>query len=81
MKLNPPETAPKDRVILADFGYRHLSPAIWSPYGERWCIAAIAQAEYGDEEPEMYFENECFMSPRMRGWLPLPKIDDEGNVI
>jgi len=80
MKLNPPETAPKNKFILADFGYGFLLLAIWSEPDSAWSAAMSNGNLIGDEEWEMYFETETFLPQYLRGWLPMPQIDDEGNL-
>jgi len=80
MKLNPPETAPKNAFILADFGHRFLLLAIWSEPDSAWSTAMSAASQIDGEEWEMYFETETFQHKYLRGWLPMPEIDDEGNV-
>jgi len=82
MKLNPSDTAPKDKFILADFGHGWLLLAIWSEADSAWSAAMPGSSQIGDGEWEWerYFETETFLPYNLRGWLPMPKIDDEGNV-
>jgi|GEM_PF-2477322 len=87
MKLNPPETAPKDgTIILALFKTtKNLVPAVWclfqDSFGEHeyWDHACTA---INEDEPEFIygFDSVKHYEYEMRGWLPMPKIDDEGNV-
>jgi len=89
MKLNPPETAPKDGCqFLAVFGSDAILPRLASWVGERtgglpvhcsghldmhghW--AAVVSTSSGFIT--MYWKEE-----NLHGWLPMPKIDEEGNV-
>jgi len=79
MKLNPPETAPKDELILALFGQvKYLYPAVWNDRYGIWEFAVRAYAPRGNGsqvEAEEEWDNE------LTGWLPMPQIDDEGDVI
>jgi len=87
MKLNPPETAPKDgTIILALFNSsRNLAPAIWCLFqdhlGEHdfWIHACPL---IDKDEPEFIygFDSVKHFEWEMRGWLPMPQIDEEGNV-
>lgn len=36
-----PETAPKDRMILADVGMPWAAVATWSDYAEKWVLAEL----------------------------------------
>jgi len=81
MKLNPPETAPKGAMILADFGHG-LVPAIWSSYDKDWSVAEVEAYCPGDSYDEYRgFTNSEDNRLEMLGWLPLPKIDEDGNVV
>jgi len=80
-KLNPPETAPKDRrtVICGDFGAKYIQSAIWNPYHQCWSVASLTN-DSDDGYPAPYFETNAVEHEVLRGWLPMQKIDDEGNV-
>jgi len=79
MKLNPPETAPKDgTLILAKFGRRELEPAVWISRYREWKVSRFHKPkDWGDLPTFVCWE---FEEDKLRGWLPLPNIDDEGNV-
>jgi len=80
MKLNPPETAPKNEVILADFGEGNFMPAIWNPADRNWSTVLTVDTDPRFPPQTVYFEDTA-MEPRfLRGWLPMPQIDDQGNV-
>jgi len=71
MKLNPPETAPKDgSVILVWFGkYKTPLPVTWSDNAYMWVVDVGARGAKTHLFPDS-----------LRGWLPMPQIDEEGNV-
>jgi len=79
MKLNPPETAPKDgRTILAVFeGGKYLHSAIWhndsQTWTGNWVVALGLDNGFFSITPRPY--------KKLTGWLPMPQIDGEGNVI
>jgi len=82
MKLNPPETAPKDgSVFLGRFGCRlYLQAAMYTTFEDEdsdrpwhW-VAALPVKERGS------LLNQVFGPYVLTGWLPMPKIDEEGNV-
>jgi len=77
MKLNPPETAPKDGVILAIFRNRcQLLPAVWVKPMNFWAVAVTEDTDEG----RRFLERQYFDPKLLRGWMPMPTIDDEGNV-
>jgi len=79
MKLNPPDTAPKDALILAAFG-TDMYPAVWNEHCGAWEIAYVESMRMGIRKWHEFEIDE--MNPgRITGWLPLPQIDYEGNVI
>jgi len=61
VKLNPPETAPKDGSLILAYNNTNF-PVItrWNPRSGVWMGT--------------------FTGFELHGWLPLPTIDDEGNV-
>jgi len=84
MKLNPPETAPKDgagTAIMGDFGTDRIMYAVWNGYEQKW-LCAFSQSKCYMPLPKGDFHIEKTYHPHsdLRGWLPLPTIDDEGNV-
>jgi len=79
MKLNPPETAPKDALILAAFG-TELHPAVWNEHRLIWMIVEVSTVFC----PSRYwYELEIDEREReeIAGWLPMPIIDGKGNFI
>jgi len=78
MKLNPPETAPKNALILAAFG-TDLFPAVWNERSCAWDLACVESLIDGGRK---WYEFELDEKEReeITGWLPMPTIDDEGNV-
>jgi len=75
MKLNPPETAPKSDVIIANFGDPYLLPAVWNPDVSAWSVAITYRYAVGDSPWDVYFENATMEPNRLRGWFPLPAFD------
>jgi len=74
MKLNPPETAPRDgTTILIHLDKLKICPAAWSVSDHVWMVAHAAK--------EWQFRVFPVSHKYVTGWLPLPQIDDEGNVI
>ena len=67
--INPPETAPKDQQIMADFGWPWLQPAIWCSVTEQWVAAELNHCE----ESGKWYETEWYSSFDLRGWLPYPQ--------
>jgi len=75
MKLNPPETAPKDAMILADFGptYPHLVPAIWNPASYAWVEACKVRGPYSADTDYTSFGGK-HVEASLCGWMSLPSI-------
>jgi len=73
MNLRHPDLAPKDEIILADFGehYQHLVPAIWNPAQHAWVVAHKVYGAYSAEIDYASFKGEHVPSPLL-GWCPLP---------
>jgi len=87
MKLNPPETAPRDEMILGRFHIRRgPHPTIWDPFREWWVVLTLSQTLHlgmnktGMNKTERIFRSAFFPKEALRGWLPMPTIDDQGNV-
>ena len=73
MKWNKPESAPKDRAFLGDFGFPWLQSAIWCPASNKWSVANLQASEhvYGrDYWWETEFENEA----DLRRWTEMPEL-------
>lgn len=67
----PPETAPKDRMILADVGMPWAAVAAWSEYAEKWVIAELEWSLcHGLHDPGFVTEYEL----KLVGWMELPEV-------
>jgi len=63
MKLNPPDTAPKDGSgILISFNNKPITQAFWSKANEKWNVAFCQHGR---------FTNIRIRHERLTGWLPL----------
>jgi len=94
MKLNPPETAPRDGTVF--LAYLNLAsqdypvgtcfrcefvPAFYdSGYG---FLFAYVDMDFDDDADEnrTFFDTENCDGYTFIGWLPMPKVDAEGNVV
>jgi len=72
--LRSPNTAPKDRVFLADFGYPWLLPAIWNGHSEQWATVTLQACEMRDGTIDRYYEQEYEAESDLRGWVEMPKV-------
>jgi len=82
MKLNPSETAPKNSVILGKFGDNpYMLAAIWNPMFGAWSVARPRIVVSLDDGTTSVTMDEYSTLNRFVGWLPMPQIDDQGNVI
>ena len=74
MKLNPPETAPKDlTVFLGKFNWCMLLPTCWNPIDGKWVTAVLQACGEDENHSDTYFENEQESELSLKGWLPLPE--------
>ncbi len=68
----PPETAPKDRAILACFGFPWPVVALYSDANDEWVTAAVEQNLYsGESDPS--FVSEYFSEAELLGWMEMPE--------
>jgi len=77
MKLNPPDTAPDDgTVILARFAIPGIVPARWDASEGRWWAAYAL--DYSDEDMPHANRFLCchVRHVYLRGWLPMPTLDN-----
>jgi len=81
MKLNPPETAPKDGEILASFDNVFLLLATWNFFESAWSVSILHTRTVGSYPTQIWYKSHVIEHKHLRGWLPMPKIDDQGNVI
>jgi len=81
MKLNSPETARKDVVILAKFSGPHMHAAIWNPIKKTWCVAQMKDYTYTDGLKVSSFDGFLIYDESLTGWLPMPTVDTEGQVV
>lgn len=66
-----PETAPKDRMILADVGMPWAAVATWSDYAEQWVLAELEwNLCDGKADPSFVTEYELTLV----GWMELPEV-------
>ncbi len=67
-----PQTAPKDRPILACFGFPWPVVALYSDAQCEWVSAEVEQSLYqGKSDPS--FVSEYFAETELLGWLDLPE--------
>lgn len=71
MTMNTPETAPKDRLILADAGYPWPVLAIWNPAIEKWATTMLEASDYLGKS-DLYFVTEY--EDELRGWCEPPAM-------
>ena len=72
MKWQPPETAPKDKTIIADVGLPCAVMAHWDEAENTWVYANLQCDLYHGQWNEYYFENEY--GAVLKGWMPLPEV-------
>lgn len=67
----PPETAPKGRMILVDVGMPWAAVATWSEYAEKWVLAELEwNVCEGKADPGFVTEYELTLV----GWMELPEV-------
>jgi len=85
MKLNPPETAPLDgTMFLGRFVIsKHLEYLVHKNdlLPTMWSVATCHFRAVKNIKGLGRFSNQCLQLCELRGWLPMPQIDDEGNVL
>ena len=69
--MNPPETAPKDQLILIDIGCPWLVCAVWNEPDNKWSYASLQTELYLGKCNDNYFETET--AETIKGWIPLPE--------
>jgi len=78
MKLNPPETAPRDGTMILAKSEEGIFRAAWSECHRYWIVGKFIKNS--GKPASIFFKVSGFKHEEMIGWLPLPAIDDEGNV-
>jgi len=74
--MNPPDTAPKDRMFLGHFNFPWLVPTVWNSYTAKWTYATLQAQDMGqDDIHDFWFETENEDENELLGWLPLPSAD------
>ena len=68
-----PETAPKDRTFIADFGYPWATVATYSPATEQFAVADLEASMY-EGKNDLYFVTEWHDLSELKGWLEMPGI-------
>jgi len=72
MTWKTPETAPRDRIILADLGYAWALYAIWNSYDNKWVAAMLEACPMEGGTRDAYFESEQFEDKDLLGWMEVP---------
>jgi len=72
--MNPPETAPRDCIILADFGWPWILPARWNPIDGKWATVTLQCGPVDGQWEDYYFESEQELDSDLKGWLPTPVV-------
>jgi len=67
----PPDTAPKDKIILGDFGYATFLPCVWNPAKEKWMSAVMRIGAIKETEDDVSFGNKHMLPTELLGWQPM----------
>lgn len=70
----PPETAPKDRLFLADMAMPWVSLAIWNEPSGQFCITELEIGPYNGEWNDTSICHTYESALGMRGWMELPEV-------
>jgi hypothetical protein len=72
--LQPPHTALKDgTVILGDFVWPWLLPAVWNEYDEKWAACTVQACPMEpDGKHDTYWETDQEDHGTLAGWMPIP---------
>ena len=68
----PPQTAPKNQLILANTGYPWQVLAHWCDASGKWATACLTACEMANGKADVWFETEYEDEKALVGWMPLP---------
>jgi len=82
MKLNPPETAPRDSLVLGHFkGMASMIPMAWDYVFACWSVPREkAQVYRSNDRGAVSFRSDALHPDALIGWIPMPRVDEEGNA-
>jgi len=75
--MNTPKTAPKDTTFLGHFGWPWLCMTRWNEATGQWTYANYQVGLYEGEWTDTYFETENEPEAALKGWLPLPSLQND----
>lgn len=68
----PPQTAPKNQLILANTGYPWPVLAHWCEVSEKWATSILNEDLAAGDKIDVWFETEYEDEKALVGWMPLP---------
>lgn len=71
---NPPETAPCDRLFLADTGMPWVCLAIWNEPSGKWCVTELEIGLFDGEWNDASISHTFEPANALRGWMELPEL-------
>jgi hypothetical protein len=75
-----PNEAPRDELILADFGWPWPVPATWDASSGSWAVVSLQRmAGEGDGPGEAWFETEHEKTESRRRWCRMPALPGDGE--
>ena len=74
-KWSTPETAPKDRPILADMGMPWACLAVWNEPAGQWCVTELEIGLFDGQWNDTYISHTYEPHSLMRGWMELPGVN------
>ena len=81
MKINPPETAPKDGTLfLANIGYHYYVMCCWNGSDNNWVYPQLQIGQYLGEWNDCYFETEHNNEGALIDWIELPNISKRKSL-
>lgn len=70
----PAETAPKDRVILADAGWPWPLACLWDAQANKWAIAFLNVETLNEKKESLGVWWETEYEPKLMRWMEIPKL-------
>ena len=81
MKINPPETAPKDGTLfLANIGYHYYVMCCWNGSDNNWVYPQLQIGQYLGKWNDCYFETEHDNEGALIDWIELPNISKRKSL-
>jgi len=76
MKWQKMDTAPVDDLLILDVGWPYAVIGTWNEHEQQWIYSELEINRVDGDFNDPYFVNESISNENVKGWMPLPEVEE-----